>query len=132
MRKLYRSRRDHVLAGICGGFGDYWGIDPVFIRLLVIFIGVMTAVLPMVLLYFIFYFIIPRAPVEFEERPYPRILRSRQDRYVAGICGGLARFFDMDSTILRLILVVICVLTAFVPLLVSYVVGWLIIPEEPR
>lgn len=131
MRKLYRSRRDFVLAGICGGFGDYWGIDPVFIRLVVIFISIMTAILPMLLLYFICCFVIPRAPEGFEGTPYPRIYRSRKDRRIAGICGGIAQFFNIDSTILRLIIVVVAVLTAIIPLLISYIVGWLIIPEEP-
>lgn len=33
-RKLYRSREDRVIAGVCGGLGEYFGIDPVFVRLI--------------------------------------------------------------------------------------------------
>jgi phage shock protein C len=36
-KKLYRSRTERKLAGVCGGFGEYFGVDPVLIRLLWIF-----------------------------------------------------------------------------------------------
>ncbi len=36
-KKLYRSDTDKILAGVCGGIGEYFGIDPRLIRLLVIF-----------------------------------------------------------------------------------------------
>ena len=34
MRKLYRSSRDKVFAGVCGGLGDYFGVDPTLLRLI--------------------------------------------------------------------------------------------------
>ncbi len=33
-RKLYRSRSERMIAGVCGGLGDYFGIDPTLVRLL--------------------------------------------------------------------------------------------------
>ena len=36
MRKLYRSRDNRVIAGVCGGIGEYFEIDPVLIRLLAV------------------------------------------------------------------------------------------------
>lgn len=36
-RKLYRSRKNYMLAGICGGLGEYFNIDPTIIRLIVAF-----------------------------------------------------------------------------------------------
>lgn len=33
-KRLYRSRTDKVIAGVCGGLGDYFGIDPVILRVL--------------------------------------------------------------------------------------------------
>lgn len=33
-RRLYRSRQNRVIAGVCGGFGDYFNIDPVVIRVI--------------------------------------------------------------------------------------------------
>ena len=37
-RRLYRSRRNRVLAGVCGGIGEYFNIDPVIVRILAIVI----------------------------------------------------------------------------------------------
>ena len=38
MRRLYRSRRNRILAGVCGGIGEYFGVDPWLIRILAIII----------------------------------------------------------------------------------------------
>ncbi|MBP7733648.1 MAG: PspC domain-containing protein [Caldisericia bacterium] len=39
-KRLYRPRKNRVLSGVCGGIGDYFGIDPVIVRLVFIFTGV--------------------------------------------------------------------------------------------
>ena len=54
--------------------------------------------------------------------------RSRTDRSIAGVCGGLANYFDIDTTLLR-ILAVCLVLFAGMSLWV-YIILWLLIPEE--
>ena len=59
-----------------------------------------------------------------------KLTRSLSDRQVAGICGGLGEYMNVDSTILRLALVFLGFITAFVPLLITYFIGWAIIPEE--
>lgn len=56
-----------------------------------------------------------------------RLIRSRSDRVVAGVCGGLASYFNVDSTIVRLVFVV-AVLSGVSPLL--YIILWIIMPEE--
>lgn len=40
MKKLYRSRSDRYIGGVCGGIGEYLNIDPVIIRILFILSGV--------------------------------------------------------------------------------------------
>lgn len=57
-----------------------------------------------------------------------RLTRSRSDRMLGGVCGGLARYFNIDTTIVRLIFV-IAVLSGVSPLL--YLVLWIVMPEEP-
>jgi phage shock protein C len=49
---------------------------------------------------------------------------------VAGICGGIAEYFNVDSTLIRIGYVLIGALTAFIPLIIAYIIGWFIIPEE--
>jgi phage shock protein C len=60
-----------------------------------------------------------------------RLYRSRYDRKIAGICGGVAEYFNIDPTLVRLISILVLVFTGFFPLLFVYLIAWLIIPEEP-
>ncbi len=62
-RRLYRSLRDRKLAGICGGLGEFFDIDPVLIRLLWIIAFFATNGLAL-LVYVIAIFIIPNNPEE--------------------------------------------------------------------
>ena len=66
------------------------------------------------------------APVQ----PVPRTLlvRSRNDRVVAGVCGGFADFTGFDANLIRILLVAVTVLGAGTPLIV-YLAGWLLMPE---
>ncbi len=58
-----------------------------------------------------------------------RLLRSRSDRMVGGVCGGVAQYLGIDSTLLR-ILVVVGTVVGFGSLLLAYIIGWILIPEE--
>ena len=61
-KHLYRSVKDRVFAGICGGLGDYFDIDPVMLRFIWLMVVVFTGIVPGVLIYFIAIFIIPKEP----------------------------------------------------------------------
>ncbi len=58
-----------------------------------------------------------------------KLYRSRSDQKIAGVCGGLANYFSIDPTIIRLIwaVAVICCGVG-VP---AYIIAALVIPEEP-
>jgi len=58
-----------------------------------------------------------------------RLMRSRSDRMLAGVAGGLAAHLNMDSTLIRLIFVVLTL--AGGPGLLIYLILWLIMPDEP-
>lgn len=64
MKNLYRSDTNKVFAGICGGLGDYWKIDPAVLRLLWILLTVFTGFVPGVIAYILAIFIVPVKPVE--------------------------------------------------------------------
>jgi len=57
------------------------------------------------------------------------LVRSRNDRMVAGICAGVARYFGIDVTVVRVIVAVACIITGGAGIL-AYLVAWVIIPEE--
>lgn len=59
-----------------------------------------------------------------------RLYRSRKERMLAGICGGLGQYMGVDPTLVRLIFVLSVFLT-FTTSLFLYFVLWLVIPEEP-
>jgi len=58
-----------------------------------------------------------------------RLYRSRESRMIAGVCGGLGEYFDVDPTIVRLI-VVAAALAAGGGIL-AYILAWIIVPERP-
>ncbi len=60
-KRLYRSRDNRVLCGICGGIGDYLGIDPVIIRIILVILCLVG--FSGVLAYIIAVFLIPEQPV---------------------------------------------------------------------
>jgi len=61
-----------------------------------------------------------------------RLYKSDEDKIFAGVIGGLADYFDMDPTILRLLYILIAVLTGLVPAILGYIVAALIVPHKPK
>lgn len=59
-KKLYRSRTNRMLCGVCGGLGEFFGIDPTVVRLLVAVLMISSFPISM-LLYFVAAFIVPEA-----------------------------------------------------------------------
>jgi phage shock protein C len=59
-RRLTRSRTDRVFAGVCGGIGHYFGIDPVLVRALWVVLSLITAVVPGMILYLLAAVVIPQ------------------------------------------------------------------------
>jgi phage shock protein C len=62
---------------------------------------------------------------------FKRLYRSRTERQIAGICGGIGLFFDVDPVLIRLALVAATCLTGFLPGIIAYLLAWIIVPEEP-
>lgn len=61
---------------------------------------------------------------------YKRLTRSEKERMMAGVLGGLAIYFRIDPTIVRLGFVAVLILTAFFPMLILYIIAAIIIPNE--
>ncbi|OUN01341.1 MAG: hypothetical protein BAA04_03945 [Firmicutes bacterium ZCTH02-B6] len=59
-----------------------------------------------------------------------RLYRSRTDRILGGVCGGLGRYFDIDPTLVRLAWLVMSLWAGAGVLL--YVLAWVLIPREPH
>jgi len=60
-----------------------------------------------------------------------RLYRSKKQRMIAGICGGLAEYFDnADPTVVRLLWVLVTLFTGLFPGILAYFIAWIIIPEK--
>ena len=60
MKKIYRSQKDKKIAGIFGGLGELFSIDPTLLRLAFVFIGLITGVFPAIIAYLVGWVIIPK------------------------------------------------------------------------
>jgi phage shock protein C len=65
--------------------------------------------------------------------PTPKkFIRSRADRKIAGICAGLAQYFDLDVWLVRILCIFITLATGVCPGIVTYLLAWIIVPSEPQ
>ena len=60
-----------------------------------------------------------------------KLYRSDTNKMLAGVCGGIAEYFNVDATIIRLIYVFLSIFTACFPGLLVYIIAALIIPKDP-
>lgn len=225
-KRLYRSKVDRMISGICGGLGEYLNMDPVVIRIIFILLALFGG--GGILLYLIGIFVIPENPSQStapatkpkaktgsghsafwgwiliilgalflipqftfippidlwdlpwgtiwavlfilfgiflllksdtkentqtppsgepsaeasigEEEPQAkqqsqeqvhvkRLYRSRKDRMISGVCGGLAEYFDMDPTVVRLIFVLLTIFSKGLGIL-AYIILIFAMPDE--
>jgi len=62
-----------------------------------------------------------------------RLFRSQARKMLGGICGGLGEYFEIDVTLIRLVFVALSLVTAIIPMVIFYLIAWIIIPiEEPK
>lgn len=124
--RLWRSRSNRVLAGVIGGLAEKFGLEPLPVRLiyglLTIFSGGLLAI-PYVAIWAITR---PHGP----GRPSPRLWRSRSNKVIAGVLGGLAERFDLSATLARVVFVTLSVFSAGFPGLLIYLVLWAVTPLD--
>ncbi len=143
-RSLYRNSGDRILGGVCSGLAHYFKTDPVWLRMIfVLFFGLLFWV------YIVLWIVLK--PKELETNVSKRLYRNPNDRFLGGVCGGIAAYFKIDSWIPRLIFLLpllfnLIGMISFFPLnflfddvdfswninmsvVVVYIVFWIIIPE---
>jgi len=60
------------------------------------------------------------------------LMRTVDNKFLGGVCGGMAKEWNMDPTLVRLIFVLLVLLTGFIPFFLIYIILWVIMPEAPR
>jgi phage shock protein C len=61
-----------------------------------------------------------------------KLYLSKTDSKLGGVCGGIGETYGIDSTLVRLAWVFLCLTTVIVPAIVTYIVAWIIIPQKPE
>ena len=130
IRRLTRSRTNRKLAGVCAGLAEYLDVDVVLVRAAFVVFTILGAIVGGVIVYAAAWLLMPESTEPVASPLGRRLTLSQSDRQLAGVCGGLAEYFGVDSTIVRLLWVIVSIFAgAIVGGLIAYVVAWLIIPR---
>ena len=134
-RRLVRRPAEGKIGGVCAGLADYFDTDVAIVRAAWVVLSIWPGAIVMgVVAYVAAWVLMPRAEavdgVPAARRP--RLVRSHTDRRIAGICGGLAEYFDVDPTIVRVTWVILSIIAGAVVFgVVAYLIAWFIIPPAP-
>lgn len=105
-KSLYRNSNDKILGGVASGLAHYLKVDPVFVRLLFV---LLFSVLFWV--YIIMWIVLPAKHLQ--SNLSKRLYRNPNDRFIAGVCGGLATYFKIDTWIPRILFLLPLVVNIF-------------------
>lgn len=95
-QSLHRNANDQIIGGVCSGLAHNFKTDPVWIRIIfVLFFAVLFWV------YIVLWIVLK--PKELESNVSKRLYRNPNDRFVGGVCGGIAAYFRIDSWIPRVL-----------------------------
>lgn len=61
-----------------------------------------------------------------------RLYRSTEDRVIAGVCGGLSEYANIDVNVIRLLIIFGTMITGIFPLVILYVIAMFLLPEKPQ
>ncbi len=150
-KRLYRDGSDKFIGGVCSGFAAYLNVDPAIVRILFAIITFGGFGLGF-LAYIILWIVLPVKDIEHVGGK--RLYRNPDDRVIAGVAGGLAAYFNMKSSTMRLIFLAPVILSVLIGILdgatwwdgfdffpnivfgslsstflLAYVILWMVLPE---
>jgi phage shock protein C len=66
-KRLYRSKKDRMLGGVCSGLAEYFAVDPTLVRVILVILALMGG--PGILIYFIMWIVMPERPADVQSSP---------------------------------------------------------------
>lgn len=60
-----------------------------------------------------------------------KLYLSNDDKKILGVCGGIAEYFDVDPTAIRLLWIVVSIMTAIIPGILAYLIAGIVMPKKP-
>jgi phage shock protein C len=129
-RRFVRLPADGKIAGVCAGLAAYFDADVTLVRLIWVILSIIPGVfIGGIVAYIAAWLLTPVAGPQDQRFTIKHLARSETDKQIAGVCGGLAEFFGVDSTIIRLAAVVIAIYPgAILGGLIAYLIAWFIMP----
>jgi phage shock protein PspC (stress-responsive transcriptional regulator) len=132
-KRLYRNSSSGRIAGVCAGIADYLDADVTLIRIVWVVLSIVPGgFVGGLVAYIAAWAIMPDSNLAAEVEGSPqRLTRSTVDRRIAGVCGGLAEYLKVDSTLVRLVWAILTIMPGAIVLgVVAYLVAWFIMPES--
>jgi len=132
-KRLYRNSSAGRIAGVCAGIAEYFDADVTLVRLVWVVMSIVPGgFIGGLIAYIAAWAIMPDSSIPAEADPVTRRLtRSTTDRKLAGVCGGLAEYFSVDSTLVRVTWAILTIIPGAIVLgIVAYLVAWFIMPER--
>ncbi len=131
-RRLVRVTGDEKIAGVCAGIAEYLDVDVTLVRALWLALSIVPgAVIGGIVAYALAWMVMPAGQAS-RIALGRRLVRSANDAKVAGVCGGVADYFGVDSTLVRVAWIVLSVMPgAVVGGLLVYLAAWFIVPKAP-
>ena len=132
-RRFVRIPDEGKFAGVCAGLAAYFDTDVTIVRLVWVILSIIPGVFIGGLVAYVAAWILAPVASPQDHRPLGRRLaRSETDKQIAGVCGGLAEYFGLDSTLVRLAAVIIAIYPGCViGGIVAYLIAWFIMPARP-
>lgn len=125
-KKLYRDKKRKILGGVCAGFGHYFNIDPVWPRLLFALL-VFGSYGGLLLAYILLWILLPASVELEEEADIKKMFRDSEKKVIGGVASGVAVFFGLDITLVRILFVAFTIIGGLGFLV--YIILWIALPE---
>lgn len=130
-KRLYRDKSRKVIGGVASGLANYFGVDPIWIRLLmlallfnVFFWGLSSFIF---IAYIVLWIVIPGTDSLEEDKTVKKLFRDKDDKVLGGVSSGIASYFGMDPVVIRILFVVSIFIGGAG--LIAYILLWIITPE---
>jgi phage shock protein PspC (stress-responsive transcriptional regulator) len=132
-QRLTRRPSEGKLGGVCAGIARYLDTDSTIVRLAWVILSVVPGfVIGGLIAYAAAWALLPVDGSEARAGTVRRLQRSTMDRKIAGVCGGLAEYFGVDSTLVRIAAVVLSIYPgAIICGVLVYLIAWFVMPAAP-
>lgn len=142
-KKLHINRDNKKYLGVCAGIADYLGVEAWSVRLLFL-VSVLMGAWFLIPIYFVFYFCLDTTSGEFKDRMTQnttfkhfknvdykkKLYRNTENARFLGVCAGIAEYFEIDVTVVRVVTFVLLFVAGPIPWL-AYFAAYFILDKKP-